>query len=206
MCIRDRVYTVPFLLCMIVLMFFKRQSAKRQLWLKLGIGLSSLYMIFTVFNKLYIDSVFKSSLADKGISYERFSTQPSILNNILWYGIAETEDHYQVAYYSLFDSADSFSEWKILPKERALKAENHQDIKDLAWFSNDYYSVEKLEDKEYLYKDLRYPLVETKDGYKPVFNLKLYKTENRLDMKPFAPEMDDFKFTMNALWMRMKGI
>ena len=204
--VADPVYTVPFLLCMIILMFFRRQSTKRQLWLKLGIGLSSLYMIFTVFNKLYIDSVFKSSLADKGISYERFSTQPSILNNILWYGIAETEDHYQVAYYSLFDSADSFSEWKILPKERALKAENHQDIKDLAWFSNDYYSVEKLEDKEYLYKDLRYPLVETKDGYKPVFNLKLYKTENRLDMKPFAPEMDDFKFTMNALWMRMKGI
>jgi len=25
-------------------------------------------------------------------------------------------------------------------------------------------------------------------------------------MKPFAPEMDDFKFTMSALWKRLKGI
>jgi inner membrane protein len=48
--------------------------------------------------------------------------------------------------------------------------------------------------------------VETRDGYKAVFNLKLYKTGNRLNMKPFAPEMDDFEFTMNALWIRMKGI
>ncbi|WP_033961978.1 metal-dependent hydrolase [Psychroserpens jangbogonensis] len=202
----DPVYTVPFLLCMIILMFFKRQNNTRKLWLKLGVGISSVYMIFTLINKLYVDSVFKSSLADKGISYNRFSAQPSILNNILWYGIAETEENYHVAFYSLLDISNQFSEWQVLPKTRDLTSENFEDIKDLAWFSNDYYNVTKLEDGDFLYKDLRYPLVKTKKGYKAVFNLKLYKTNNRLDMKPFAPEMDDFKFTMNALWIRMKGI
>ena len=204
--VADPVYTVPFLLCMIILMFFKRQNNTRKLWLKLGIGISSVYMIFTLINKLYVDSVFKSSLAEKGISYNRFSAQPSILNNILWYGIAETEENYHVAFYSLLDISDQFSEWQVLPKTRDLTSENFEDIKDLAWFSNDYYNVTKLEDGDFLYKDLRYPLVKTKKGYKAVFNLKLFKTNNRLDMKPFAPEMDDFKFTMNALWIRMKGI
>ena len=186
-------------------MFFKRQNRKRKLWLKLGIGISSVYMLFTIFNKLYIDRVFKSSLADKEISYNRFSTQPSILNNILWYGIAETKEHYHVGYYSLFDTSSQFTDWQTIPKKRDLTKDDHIDINDLAWFSNDYYNVERFGDNDYLYKDLRYPLIETREGYKAVFNLKLYKTDNRLDMKPFAPEIGDFKFTMSALWERVKG-
>ena len=44
--------------------------------------------------------------------------------------------------------------------------------------------------RDYIYKDLLYPLVETWDGYKPVFNLKLYKPNNCFYMKPFALEME----------------
>ncbi|MBR9845885.1 MAG: metal-dependent hydrolase [Algicola sp.] len=202
--VADPLYTVPFLICMIVMMFYKRQQDKRRLWLKLGIGISSMYLLLTVINKLYIDRVFKTSLIKENIVYTRFSTQPSILNNVLWYGVAETEDEYQVAFYSLLDKSNRFSEWKVLPKTRDL--DSVEDLKSLAWFSNNYYSVERLNDDNYLYKDLRYPLVKTKNGYQSVFNLKLYRAGNRLDMKPFAPEMDDFKFTMNELWIRLKGI
>nr|WP_321224471.1 metal-dependent hydrolase [uncultured Psychroserpens sp.] len=204
--VADPLYTLPFLIAMIVLMFFKRQNMKRRLWLKIGIGLSSFYMLLTVCNKIYIDSLFTSSLEKEGIVHQRFSTQPSILNNILWYGVAETEDSYKVAYYSLFDELNTFSGWKTLPKKRALKEEDFKDLRDLAWFSNNYYSVEEIASGEYMYKDLRYPLVETRDGFKPVFNLKLYKSNNRLDMKSFAPEIDDLKFTLTALWLRIKGI
>jgi inner membrane protein len=203
--VADPLYTLPFLICIIVLMFFRRNSNRRKLWLKLGISISSVYMLFTIFNKLYIDNVFKSSLLENGISYDRCSAQPSILNNILWYGIAETETDYYVGFYSLFDSFNRFSDWQTIPKKRDLSKADYDDIVDLSWFSNDYYNVEASDNGDYLYKDLRYPLVETREGYKAVFNLKVYKTNNRLDMKPFAPEMDDFKFTMSALWARLKG-
>ena len=89
--VADPAYTLPFLICMIVLMFFRRTSAQRRLWLKVGIGISSIYMIFTLGNKLYIDSVFRKSLKHSEINVMRFSTQPAIFNNILWYGIAETK-------------------------------------------------------------------------------------------------------------------
>ncbi|MBC2845387.1 metal-dependent hydrolase [Winogradskyella flava] len=203
--VADPLYTVPFLICIIILMFFKRKHIQRRFWLKMGIGISSVYLFLTVFNKFYIDNVFKSSLSEKNLSYARFSTQPAILNNILWYGIAETEDSYHVGFYSLFDATNRFSDWKIIPKQRDLTKADCRDIEDLAWFSNDYFSVESLGDDCYLYKDLRYPIMETREGYKAIFNLKLFKDDDRLNMKPFQPATDDFSFALNALWKRLKG-
>ncbi|MEO1031477.1 MAG: metal-dependent hydrolase [Bacteroidota bacterium] len=203
--VADPLYTAPFLICMIVLMFYKRTKARRRLWLKIGIGVSSVYMLLTLFNKIYINTVFENTLKDKNISYSRFSTQPAILNNILWYGIAETEDDYQVGFYSLFDTSNRFSDWKTIPKARSLSKGGFNDIKGLAWFSNDYYNIESLDNGDYLYKDLRYPMMKTRKGYKAIFNLMLYKDGDRLNMKPFEPETGDFGFAMNALWIRLKG-
>ena len=203
--VADPLYTVPFLLCMLILMFFNRQSNKRKLFLKLGLGISSAYMLFTLVNKMYIDNVFKASLEVNAIDYSRFSTQPAILNNILWYGIAETDDNYRVGFYSLLDRTNRFSDWKTIPKKRDLRKDDFKEMVGLAWLSNDYYSIESLENGDYLYKDLRYPMVKTRAGYKAIFNLKLYRDNERLNMKPFEPEMGDFSYAMNALWIRLKG-
>ena len=204
--VADPAYTLPFLVCIIVLMFFKRNSRKRKTWLKWGIGISSAYMLFTIGNKLYIDSIFSRSLSDNRIESFRFSTQPAILNNILWYGIAETKESYHVAFYSLFDTKNRFSEWLEIPKTRSINEADYKDLKDLAWFSKGYYNIIETSKDEYLYNDLRYPLVKTESGYESVFGLILYKEDNRLNMRPFEPKVDDFNTAMFELWERVKGI
>ncbi|MFI1773511.1 metal-dependent hydrolase [Thalassobellus citreus] len=204
--VADPLYTLPFLICMIVLMFFKRRTVKRQLWLKLGIGISSIYMILTLGNKLYIDSVFRKSLKDSDVNAIRFTTQPAILNNILWYGIAETDSSYFVANYSLFDTKNRFLNFKAIPKQRDLKPSKFNDIKNLAWFSNQYYSVYKIGDNEFQYNDLRYPILDENTPNTSVFSLLLYKDENRLNMKPFEPKFDSLGDVMNSMWIRIKGI
>ena len=203
--VADPLYTVPFLLCLIILMFFNRQNNKRRLWLKLGIGFSSVYMLFTIFNKLYIDNVFKSSLVDKGISYERFSVQPSILNNVLWYGIAETEENYYVGFYSLFDISNRFSDWEAIPKKRELSKTKYKDLKDLTWFSDDYYNVSKTNENNFEYYDLRYPILNDSESKTPIFSLKLFKDGERINMKPFEPNTGDFNKAIKLLWERLKG-
>ena len=60
-------------------------------------------MVFTLINKFYVSSVFKSDLQQKNINYNRFKSQPTILNNILWYGVAESDSAYHVAFYSILD-------------------------------------------------------------------------------------------------------
>ncbi len=203
--VADPVYTLPFLICMIVLMFFKRTSEKRKLWLKLGIGIGSIYILFTLGNKVYIDSIFKKSLKKSDIVYDRFSTQPSILNNILWYGIAENDSAYYVAFYSLLDSEAYFLDFEELPKSRENELFEDTDLKRLAWFSNYYYNISKIDENNFTYYDLRYPVLNDTGLKEPVFSLSLYKDENRLNMKPFEPNTGDFSKAIKLLWERMKG-
>jgi len=185
-------------------MFFKRNTSKRTIWLKFGVGISSIYMIFTFGNKIYMDSVFKESLIAKGVSFKRYYAQPTIFNNVLWYGIAETDSTYHVGYYSLLDEKDIFSDFKELPKVRALSPSTYSRVRDLAWFSNDFYSIYKIGDNEYQYNDLRYPLID-EDSNSSVFRFSLYEENNQINMKAFERTEDNVSDALNALWERLKG-
>ncbi|MDO5980877.1 metal-dependent hydrolase [Flavivirga spongiicola] len=204
--VADPIYTLPFLICMIVLMFFNRKSNRRKLWLKLGLGISSVYMLLTIGNKFYIDAVFKKSMAENNINFERYSTQPAIFNNVLWYGIIETDSLYFVSNYSLLDKKNRFLNFKKLSKQRDLKPAEFNDIKNLAWFSNHYYSIYKVKDNEYQYNDLRYPILDKNNPNSSVFSLTLYKDNDRLNIKPFKPKFESFETIMSDLWTRIKGI
>ena len=202
----DPAYTVPFLLCLIIAMFFNRSHKWRRTFVRTGIFVSSFYLVLTMINKIYIDSIFRDSLHEKGIKYIRFRAQPSILNNILWYGIAETEDHYYAAYYSLFDRTSKFSNWHELPKNHNLVPLEHEDIKALVWFSDQYFNVFSIEGKDELqYNDLRYPLLNPDDPNSSIFSFTIYQDESRWNILPFEgkpPTREDF----NVFFERIKGI
>lgn len=210
--VADPAYTVPFLLCLIILMFFRRNTRRRKLWLKLAFGISSAYMLFTIGNKLHIDSVFKKSFEAKNIVYDRFSTQPSIFNNILWYGIAETETDYHVGFYSLLDISDKAEHIIKIPKKHNLIDVSHPDMQALTWFSNGYFNI-KEKDGLISYIDMRYPLMNENDSESSVFEFDLIKENNRWDMVPFEPPVankdmsfwDTVKHLFGPLWERIKG-
>ncbi|WP_299124144.1 metal-dependent hydrolase [uncultured Tenacibaculum sp.] len=193
----DPLYTLPFLLCLIVAMFYNRTRTRRRVWVKAGIYISSVYMLFTIGNKIYMDSVFKKSFDKADISYSRFSTQPTIMNNVLWYGIAETENDYKVGFYSLFDKKSELDTILTIPKNRDLLDVNHKDIKVLTWFSNGYYNLVPMDSsKNIQYLDLRYPLLNPNNAETSMFRFELMKENNRWDMVPFSgkpPSKDDLK-------------
>ena len=62
---------------------------------KNGVLHSSAYLLFTVGNKCYMDLVFEK-FKKAGVSYDRFSSQPTILNTILWYAVAESDTQYHL--------------------------------------------------------------------------------------------------------------
>ena len=204
--VADPLYTVPFLICMVVLMFFKRTNNKRNWWFKAGIYISSVYMAFTIFNKFYMDSVFKSSFKKAGISYQRFSAQPTILNTILWYAVAETETQYHLTFYGLLDKSATADNIIILDKNHDVIDMSDKNLQTLAWFSNNYYHISKKEKVgEYQYTDLRYPMLNPEDPDTSVFNFTVYKKNNQWDILPFngnVPSKEDF----SKFIARIKGI
>ena len=213
----DVFYTLPFLVCVIAILFYNRTNKKRKIWLKRGIVISSIYMLFTVANKMYVTSVFETSLEADGIPYTRFQTQPSLVANFLWYGTAETNDAYYVAYFSNFDSQQRIVEWQKINKQHHIVSIKDADIKNLAWFSNGYYNIyedeikAKAETKKvFTYTDLRYPFLNPNDSKSSVFSFKIFKDGERWNMVPFEPPTENERMRLmevfGPMFTRMKGI
>ncbi|MCC1483636.1 metal-dependent hydrolase [Winogradskyella immobilis] len=208
--VADPLYTIPFLIGLIVILFYKRQNSKRRLWLKIGIGISSAYMLFTIANKIYINHIFKASLKVNDITYLRYRSQPTILNNILWYGVAETETEYYLGFYSLLDKSNRITDWKIIKKDTIdLVPIKDKDLATLAWFSNDYYKVRLTDIKgEYTYSDLRYPLLDPEDSESSLFTFKIFKKNERWDMKNSGPDFEEgttISDVFGPMLKRLKG-
>ncbi|CAM1351980.1 metal-dependent hydrolase [Tenacibaculum halocynthiae] len=200
----DPLYTLPFLLCLVTAMFYNRKRTRRNWWVKAGIYISSAYMLFTIVNKLYVNTVFKNSFDNSSINYSRYSVQPTIFNNILWYGIAETETSYKVGFYSLFDSTSKVDTILTIPKNRHLLNISHPDIKTLTWFSNEYYNLVPMDSSANVqYLDLRYPLLNPKNAQTSMFRFELKKDRDRWNMVPFSgkpPSREDLKEFLNRFY------
>jgi len=204
--VADPLYTLPFLICILVLMFFKRTKTKRKWWLKTGLYISSAYMVFTIFNKLYIDSVFEKSFQKANITYQRFSAQPTILNTILWYAVAETETEYHLAFYSLLDKSGISTNIISIKKNHDLIDMSDKNLQTLTWFSNNYYNLSKKEKVgTYTYVDLRYPMLNPNNPDTSIFNFTIFFNNGKWDILPFdgsPPNQDDF----SKFIARVKGI
>ena len=202
----DPLYTLPFLISLIVLMFYKRGTFKRLKWLKIGVYTSTIYLLLTIFNKVHVNLIFKESIKTKGYNYSRFQTQPSIFNTILWYGIAEDENYYYAGFYSIFDKETTFKNWHRLPKHHELLSIEDKDLQTMSWFSDGYYNLKKIEgSKNITYTDLRYPFFDANDPNSGIFKLTMYKNGTRLDMKRFEGKRPT-KELFSKFWERLKGI
>ncbi|KPK28955.1 MAG: hypothetical protein AMJ61_00180 [Desulfobacterales bacterium SG8_35_2] len=138
----DPLYTVPILICIIVVLFIDRTSRKRRLLNAIGLGLSSFYILLTLIFKFYAGTQFEHSLREQGITYQRYLTNPTPFNSILWRAVAESDEGYWIGYYSLFDRSRQISFQFIERNEELIKPiEDERAVKMLKWFSDGYYVI-----------------------------------------------------------------
>ncbi len=147
MFIVDFFYTLPMCFAWIICLFLFRSSKARRWVNNTGIALSLAYVCFTFGSKLMFDQVFKAELERQNVEYSRFMSGPTPLNAILWYGIAEVENGYQIGYYSHFDK-DKEINLVFVPRNDELIADIKDDyiVDRLIWFSKGYYTVRERAD------------------------------------------------------------
>jgi len=156
--VADLFYTLPFLVCMVGARLFLKNTNWRKKLLWAGIGISSAYLLWTVYNKHQVNQVFEKSLHAQGIEYDRYMTSPVLFTNFLWSGTAEAKDTFYQALYSRFDEDPLIPKFKAFPKNHHLieQYKDERPIKILKWFSNDYYAIMEREDSTLQLNDLRF--------------------------------------------------
>ncbi len=207
--VADPLYTLPFLICLVIVALFNRSNNKRQLWNYIGLTWSCLYLLFTVFNKMHVTSVFEDQIRKQGLACDTYILGPTILNNVLWSATIKNEEAFYQGQYSLFDSSDI--KFHRIEKNHSLIDQSVYDrtISVLKWFTAGYYNIIQRSDGRLQINDLRYGTFrgpgDGEDKY--VFRFILGKRNGRyiVEEAKGGPEPGEEEKLMADLWQRIKG-
>lgn len=207
----DPVATLPFGLCLLVAARFSRKNQRRAIWNWLGLGWFCGYIcLYSVWHKTTVNRSLEQSLQTQGIAYSRYYTNPTILNNMVWTGLAEGDTAYYFAQYGFNDRVPGFHKFSTLPKRHHLLDVVPPDSRAgyfLRWFSDGYFNVQPYRGDTLQVNDLRFGLMGDSlvdDNY--VFPFLVFKNEQGAwdvhQNNRNAENMRKSKRSIGKLWRR----
>ncbi len=203
----DPLYSIPFLVFVIVAMFYKRTDYRRRKFNHLGLYVSSSYMVLTLVLQQIAKANFSSNLANQQIPYNEIQTRPTPLNSILWTANIETDDSFLIGYYSLLDEDDKVDFFEY-PKNHHLLGTMKDDplIERLIKLSEGWYTIEK-KDSHIYFNDLRFGTLGIASQAKRfVFSYELYYDDQRnLQAKEREREVNEASPMLKKLFTRVLG-
>lgn len=144
----DPLYTIPFLIFLILTACQNRLSKKRKIFNSLGLIISSTYLLITLSFKGVAHYNIAKALDDNNIEYNDINTRATYFNSILWSGQIELEDSYIFTYYSLFDKSGPVFTKKFPKNHYLLKPYLHEKkIQQLITLSNGHYLMTNENDE-----------------------------------------------------------
>ena len=201
----DPLYTLPFLVCVIIAMTKKKGALSRKRINNLGIYLSTGYLAITLLLKWAAYTKITAALENQNIAYTQISTRPAPMNTILWNANVDAGEYYLIGDYSFFDSKPIT--FKTYPKNREASNElaSRDEVQRLIDISEGWYILEKKDD-EWIYNDLRFGLIPI-DPENPqfVFRYKLVEENNTIIATEDRPKTDNMNAVLGTLWERIKG-
>ena len=163
----DPIYTIPLAMGVLVAIGL-RHSERGLLFNRLGLVLSTAYLIWGIGAKLSIESETREILKAQQVASNQVAAIPTPFNSLLWRVLVMQEDQYLVGYRSIFDRIEHIKLESRQSNLDLLKGmETHWPVMRLKWFTKGFYSV-TLEEGNIIMDDLRMGL-----GPKHVFRFKI---------------------------------
>ncbi len=207
----DPFYTVPFMILLIVAMFYKRTSKIRFRLNTTGLVLSTAFLGLTLFNQSLMKTAFEKEVRRQNIPMKAIEVRPAPLQNILWTTNVETENGYHIGYRSFLDKNDTIA-FSYHQKNHHLLApyKENKELKRLLFITKGWYAVKKTDDKHFLINDLRFGLVDGLSNSNDRFVFAYEMTvgeQNKLTFEPLKYRFgkDVGKDAFKQLWERIKG-
>ncbi|MFT5157727.1 MAG: inner membrane protein [Bacteroidia bacterium] len=201
----DPLYTIPFLVFLIMAMRQNRVSPKRKKYNTYGLVISSIYMAITLLVKGITFHQFTSNLKDQKIAYTELSTRPTPFNSILWTANVNTKDSFLTAYYSLFDGGQKINFISYPKNHHLLKGhENDDQIKRLIKICKGWYLLYEVDGQMYM-SDLRFGAMGESKMDPPgfVFTHKLHLFPDGYHIEQIDPSTDDMGENLKSLFKRI---
>lgn len=151
----DPLYTLPLLIAFIAVFLPKLPPYRALRMNRAALVLSSVYIVWSLGAKFYIDQTVKTALHDRQIQAEHYLSTPAPFSTLLWRILVMSGDEYYEGYVSIFDSPSEVSLDNYDSTESLLtEIEDEWDVQRLQWFTKGFYAV-KQEEKNIIFSDLR---------------------------------------------------
>lgn len=203
----DPLYTIPFLICVIAVMFFKRDNKFRRRINIFGLVLSTSYLFLTLGIQSYSAKKFTKSLEKQQIDYQRIEVCTTPLNAMLWFSMVETDNQFLIAYYSIFDKNDDI-EFKRYDKNYPLrnKLKDFEKFQDLEHFTKKWYYLTEA-GESILFRNFRFGTTDVYlDDPKFISQYVLKIDGDKLDVEgQFGGGDGNVSDILSRLFQRIKG-
>jgi inner membrane protein len=181
----DPLYTLPFGLCVLIILFLKPTNKWRSRINLAGVYYSSAYLIWGVVVKLFILSNSTNYFSEAKYNTENEMVTPMPLTSFYWMILGEDKENYYVGYKSIFKS--------FQPKDIDVIPKNQMKLDSLVWkdvdytdklkfISNNYYNLEFKKDTVIFY-DLRFGVLSKLTNNKirkPLMGYEIIHKENKV--------------------------
>jgi inner membrane protein len=202
----DPLYTLPFLLFLILSMKKSRLDQKRRFWNRTGLIVSTSYLFFTLLVQSIVLQKFEKQLDLNKISYQEIVVKPSPFNIILWTTNVKVENGYYIGDYSFFDTKPI--QFQFIPTQNELisNIEDAAVIEQLKRISEGWYCITQKENQLF-FNDLRFGVMNT-DKNDMHFSFSYQITKENGEIK--ATELPNknraqAKKLLGKLWVRLQG-
>lgn len=154
----DPIYTVPFMICLIIILFLKRESKLRRRLNIIALVYSTTYLLYGLIVKTVILNRSEEYFSKANHKVKIDIVTPMPLTSFYWMILSEDNENYYIGYKSLFYEFDPQDIDTIKRRKNdlyRLKWETENYSKKLDFISNSYYTTEKKDDT-LLFYDLRF--------------------------------------------------
>jgi inner membrane protein len=207
----DPLYTLPFLICLLVVMFHKKDNPRRKWWNLGGIIWSCAYLLWGVVIKLTVLSEAPTYFKSHEVKPNIKVVTPMPLTSFYWMVLAEDKTNYYVAYKSIFssfrpDHTDTIE--KSAVSLNNIKWKGHNYSNQLTFISDGNYVIEKSK-KGYVFSDLRFGVTSAMTAgklKKPIMGFELIQKKNKIaSVTRHRPDALFDHVNLNRYWNRVFG-
>lgn len=201
----DPLYTLPFLIFVILGMFFKRDDNRRRTLNTIGLVLSTGYLVLAFGIKCYAFEKVSSALEEQQIAYSGLKVKPAPLNTIVWTANVMADDVVYLGDYSLFDSQPI--KFYPVPKNHQLLGNliEDADVKRLIKITENWFVVHSDSNGLYI-NDLRFGTMNFNYAEPQFsFSYRLIEQDGRVTILENNKSPRDARRILDYIWYRIRG-